>query len=114
MLATKDCQAFVQALAYWNPGGRSPVSQDGVVETRITLAQLKLDLGDSVGIGTPTGWLHSWPNVRLGGRLGILFAMDFGESCAVHFAALSADEPLAPATPRPSPAQPARRQTASD
>ena len=96
MLDTKNCHAFVEALAYWNSGNRpaergSLVKPESVVETRTPLAQLMKDLGEPVNIDTPAGWLLSWPNVRLGGHPGILFAMDFGESRAVHFASVSAE-----------------------
>jgi hypothetical protein len=94
MLATKDCQAFTQALEYWNEGNHAQgglVRPESVVETRIPLEKLMSDLGEPVDIGTPAGRLHSWPNVRLGGRDGILFAMEFGGSCAVHFAAQAAE-----------------------
>jgi len=98
MLETKNCHAFVEALAYWNSGnllrGRGKlVEPEKVVETRTSIEQLMRDLGAPVNVDTPAGWLHSWPNVQLGGRLGILFAMDFGKSCAVHFAALPEDQP---------------------
>ena len=94
MLATKDCHAFAQALAYWKTGNHLDghgglVEPERVVETRTPLAQLMRDLGEPVNIETPAGWLHSWPNIRLGGRPGVLFAMDFGESRAVHFASTS-------------------------
>jgi hypothetical protein len=97
MLGSKNCQAFAQALAYWNTGNHLDdrgrlVKPESVVETRTPLGQLMKDLGKPVQIDTPAGWLHSWPNVRLGGRPGILFAMDFGESRAVHFASVPTEQ----------------------